>query len=273
MVVSVKKSGKCGTPWQVAHARVAHEDSSGKKLRYACLKNFKRKAGTSSLIFCEQDPTTLEYRWSQPLLVCIETAQPTETPKCTSPASVSARLYGSQTNSPVVVEASRFTNTPSRTAKPTSDSLGSTGTATPEGGRLTPGTVIESVTPSPRTTPFLPDESSETQWTPSAPSEGSPGNSTELPDPSILQNISGSVYFRAGFPFLAVILWVGFLYYCYCRRSRRPRRQPRVPSVEVIPMDPTRPEEGRATLDGDSPDPGPANEEDAMLTGLPPPVE
>lgn len=118
---------------------------------------------------------------------------------CTSPASVSARPYGSQTNSPVVVEASRFTNAPRRTDKPTSDSLGSTGTATPEGGRLTPGTVSESVSPSPRTTPFPPDESSKTQWTPrqttSAPSEGSPGNYTDPSDTSILQIISG--LFRA----------------------------------------------------------------------------
>ncbi|XP_058047454.1 interleukin-15 receptor subunit alpha isoform X2 [Ahaetulla prasina] len=278
--------GKCGAPWPVANARIAYENS--KKLRYTCVKNFKRKAGTSSLIFCEQDPTTHEYRWSRPPLVCIdmenaadgprrETTRPTQTTMSTNPASLSTRLYGSQTNSPIVVETSRFTDTPRRTAKPTPDSLGSTVTATPEGGRLTPGTISKSVTPSPRTTPFSPDESSKTQWTPrqitSAPSEGPPGNVTEPSDTSVLQKITGSVYFRAGIPFLAVILSAGFMYYCYCRRSRHPWRQPRVPSVEEIPMDPMGSKEGTPALAGDSPDPGPVNEEDPMLTGLPPPVE
>ncbi|XP_058047455.1 interleukin-15 receptor subunit alpha isoform X3 [Ahaetulla prasina] len=287
MLVCSMYRGKCGAPWPVANARIAYENS--KKLRYTCVKNFKRKAGTSSLIFCEQDPTTHEYRWSRPPLVCIdmenaadgprraETTRPTQTTMSTNPASLSTRLYGSQTNSPIVVETSRFTDTPRRTAKPTPDSLGSTVTATPEGGRLTPGTISKSVTPSPRTTPFSPDESSKTQWTPrqitSAPSEGPPGNVTEPSDTSVLQKITGSVYFRAGIPFLAVILSAGFMYYCYCRRSRHPWRQPRVPSVEEIPMDPMGSKEGTPALAGDSPDPGPVNEEDPMLTGLPPPVE
>ncbi|XP_070610565.1 interleukin-15 receptor subunit alpha isoform X1 [Erythrolamprus reginae] len=282
-------AGKCGTPWQVLNARVAHEGSSGEKLRYACLDTFKRKAGTSSLIVCEKNPTTLEYRWSLPKLVCInpdneaegpiraETARPTESPMSTNQASVSARLYGSQTNSPVVVEASRFTNTLRRTAKPTPDSLGSTVTAPPEGGRLTPGPVSESVTPPPRTTPIPPEETGKTQWMPrqttSAPSEGPPGNATDPSDTSIWQNISGSVYFRVGIPFLAVILSAGFMYHCYCRRSRDPWKQIMAHSMEMIPMDPMGSEEGRPALVGDSPDPGPVNEEDPMLTGLPPPVE
>ncbi|XP_070610572.1 interleukin-15 receptor subunit alpha isoform X4 [Erythrolamprus reginae] len=158
-------AGKCGTPWQVLNARVAHEGSSGEKLRYACLDTFKRKAGTSSLIVCEKNPTTLEYRWSLPKLVCIN-----------------------------------------------------------------------------------------------------PDNEAEGP-------IRGSVYFRVGIPFLAVILSAGFMYHCYCRRSRDPWKQIMAHSMEMIPMDPMGSEEGRPALVGDSPDPGPVNEEDPMLTGLPPPVE
>ncbi|KAK9400246.1 interleukin-15 receptor subunit alpha [Crotalus adamanteus] len=296
--------GKCGVPKAVANARIVYENSHGNKLRYACLENFKRKAGTSSLIVCEQDAITRKYRWSPPQLVCIylavedtteshttrETARPTQI-QCTNPGRVPAHLYGSQTTSPVL-ETSSFAPPPRGTAKPSSDSLGSTVTATSGDGWMTTGTVSKSVTPSPTRTPFSPDENINTQWTPqqttSAPSEGPLGNTTDPTDTGIWQSIAGSHYFKIGIPFFAVILSAGFVYYCYCARSRAanlvralnllssrsaPWRQARVPSVEVIPMDPLGSEEGRSASAGEAPDPGPANEEDPMLTGLPPPVE
>ncbi|KAM3832995.1 interleukin-15 receptor subunit alpha [Vipera latastei] len=276
-------AGKCGVPKQVANAHIVYENNHGNKLRYACLKNFRRKAGTSSLIVCEQDAITREYRWSPPQLVCIDltvegTAEghTTREIQCTNPASVSARLYGSQTTSPVV-ETTSFAHTPRRTAKPSPKSLGPTVTATPGVGWLTTGTVSESVTPSPTRTPFPPDRNDKTQWTPQqatcVPSEDPLGNITDPTDTGVLQSITGSPYFRIGLPLSAIILSAGFMYYCYCRRSRDPWRQPRVPSVEGIPMDPLGCEEGRSASAGDSPDPGPVNEEDPMLTGLPPPVE
>ncbi|KAM6436252.1 LOW QUALITY PROTEIN: interleukin-15 receptor subunit alpha [Liasis olivaceus] len=283
-------TGKCGPPKQVENARIANE-TNGKKLRYTCLKNYKRKAGTSSLIVCEQDATTKEFKWSAPQLVCIdpamekttegnarETSRPTET-LCANPSIVSAHPYGNQTISQVV-ETSTFAHTPHRTAKPSSDSPVPPVTATPGGGRFAPGTICESVTLPQRTTPLSQAEPSKTQWmqhqTTPAPSEGAPGNITEPSDTSILQSITGSVYFRIGFPFLVVIiLSAGFTYYCCCRRQRNLWRQPKASPVELILIDPMGSEGGRLASASNSQDPGPVNEEDPMLhpTGLPPPAE
>ncbi|XP_063164876.1 interleukin-15 receptor subunit alpha [Candoia aspera] len=273
-------TGKCGPPKPVENAHIANE-SNGKRLRYSCLKNYKRKAGTSNLIVCEQDATTKEFKWSTPQLVCIdpavesttegstrEASRPTES-LCANPSIVSAHPYGSQTISPVM-ETSSVVHTPHRTAKPSSDSPVPAVTATPGGGRFAPGTISENVTLPQRTTPLSQAETSKTQWmqhqTTSAPSEGAPGNTTEPPDTSILQSITDSAYFRIGFPFLAAILSTGFMYYCGWRRRCNFSQQPKVPPVELIPIDPMGPEEGRLPSTSNSQDPGPVNEEDPMLS-------
>ncbi|XP_008108493.2 interleukin-15 receptor subunit alpha [Anolis carolinensis] len=77
--------GECGVPTLVENAQIA-EGSNSEKLRYSCMKNYKRKAGTSNLILCKQDKHTKEYQWTNSNLICIRDPllPPSTTPEKTS---------------------------------------------------------------------------------------------------------------------------------------------------------------------------------------------
>ncbi|XP_062990703.1 interleukin-15 receptor subunit alpha [Elgaria multicarinata webbii] len=71
------------------------EGSTSTKLRYSCAKNYKRKAGTSSLIVCKQDENTKEFRWTKAQLSCIrDPSRPIPQPETTTEDSRRDALYG-----------------------------------------------------------------------------------------------------------------------------------------------------------------------------------
>ncbi|XP_061494054.1 uncharacterized protein LOC133390128 isoform X2 [Rhineura floridana] len=59
-----RAQGECGMPLQIENAEWS---GSGTRLRYSCVKNYKRKAGKSSLVVCKQDSVTKEFRWEAQL--------------------------------------------------------------------------------------------------------------------------------------------------------------------------------------------------------------
>nr|XP_028601193.1 flocculation protein FLO11-like [Podarcis muralis] len=147
----------CSEPPQVQNAEVSKGSGDGNKLRYSCVKNYKRKAGTSSLAVCRENDTTKEFQWEvrlscirDPSLPATTTEDPrreaetstTETPQAagvnTSVASAAAP-YGSETPSPSASITALL-----RTAKPTRPGRATETTSAPEVGRQTPGTVSES---------------------------------------------------------------------------------------------------------------------------------
>ncbi|XP_067324619.1 interleukin-15 receptor subunit alpha [Anolis sagrei] len=80
--------GKCGAPNVLKNARIA-EGSSSEKLRYSCVKNYKRKAGTSNLILCKLDSNTKKYQWTKANLTCIRDPS---LPSSTTPMSREGKL-------------------------------------------------------------------------------------------------------------------------------------------------------------------------------------
>ncbi|XP_044286446.1 interleukin-15 receptor subunit alpha [Varanus komodoensis] len=240
----VPSRNKCGQPKPVENAEIA--SGSGGKLRYSCIRNYKRQAGTSSLILCKQDEATKEFRWTEAQLKCIrdpslpdpppeattedsrrETASSTPSaPEATSAAPSAAPLHphGSGTASQ---PASDPASTPPGTASLPSPSPSSPSTATAEAGRCCPATATAGVTRPPSTSP--PASQAPASTMPgsgdrgtSAPAGRIPGNATRSSDKSVRQGITGSPYFRIGFPFLvllAVIIICFVLWVLY----RRPR--------------------------------------------------
>nr|XP_034983480.1 uncharacterized protein LOC118091031 isoform X2 [Zootoca vivipara] len=68
----LKAPGNCSEPPpQVENAEVPKGSSDSNRLRYSCVKNYKRKAGTSSLAVCRENATTKKFEWDV-RLTCIK---------------------------------------------------------------------------------------------------------------------------------------------------------------------------------------------------------
>uniref|UniRef100_A0A8D0BRA4 Sushi domain-containing protein n=1 Tax=Salvator merianae TaxID=96440 RepID=A0A8D0BRA4_SALMN len=96
----------CGRPMPVENAEVMEGDQTGTRLRYSCVKNYKRKAGTSSLIVCKEDEKTRTFQWTPAQLKCIivmTTSTPgpeeTETSTPAPPKTAGVNPLGSRSTS------------------------------------------------------------------------------------------------------------------------------------------------------------------------------
>nr|XP_020633942.1 interleukin-15 receptor subunit alpha isoform X4 [Pogona vitticeps] len=54
----------------MANAHIA-EGATGTRLRYSCAKNYKRQAGTSSLVVCKYNEMSKKPEWTRPNINCI----------------------------------------------------------------------------------------------------------------------------------------------------------------------------------------------------------
>ncbi|XP_077791486.1 interleukin-15 receptor subunit alpha isoform X2 [Podarcis muralis] len=242
----------CSEPPQVQNAEVSKGSGDGNKLRYSCVKNYKRKAGTSSLAVCRENDTTKEFQWEvrlscirDPSLPATTTEDPrreaetstTETPQAagvnTSVASAAAP-YGSETPSPSASITALL-----GTAKPTRPGRATETTSAPEVGRHTPGTVSESSAKCESTTA----KASQ----PTTSKHLSAGNRTTAPSVPVppIERRTGSLPLRIGVSCLVlVVLLVGCLAFWYRRRWRSVQGQADIPLEEQIPMAAERSEPG-----------------------------
>ncbi|XP_053261060.1 uncharacterized protein LOC128421833 [Podarcis raffonei] len=259
-----KAPGNCSEPPQVQNAEVSKGSGDGNKLRYSCVKNYKRKAGTSSLAVCRENITTKTFQWEvrlscirDPSLPATTTEAPrreaetstTETPQAagvnTSVASATAP-YVSKTPSPSVSIAALL-----RTAKPTRPGRGTATTSAPEVGRYTPGTVSESLAKCKSTTAKASQPATSKSLTAGdRPTAVPPGRiSGVTPEPSVpvppIERRTGSLPLRIGVSCLVlVVLLVGCLAFSYRRRWRSVQGQADIPLEEQIPMAAERSEPG-----------------------------
>nr|XP_008108494.1 PREDICTED: interleukin-15 receptor subunit alpha isoform X2 [Anolis carolinensis] len=223
--------GECGVPTLVENAQIA-EGSNSEKLRYSCMKNYKRKAGTSNLILCKQDKHTKEYQWTNSNLICIRDPllPPSTTPEKTSRG-----------------EATPSTPAAPKTAATTSLETGSppadrpTTTMAPRSivglGQVTsPGPVTQSSTRPRETTitttpPVLQTRTSETlkagnRSTVAPPKTSSPWKLTDSPA------------IRVGFPLLVLsVILLAFLLWRLCFWKQTGSQRPGdLPPSEETPM-------------------------------------
>nr|XP_020633938.1 interleukin-15 receptor subunit alpha isoform X1 [Pogona vitticeps]XP_020633939.1 interleukin-15 receptor subunit alpha isoform X1 [Pogona vitticeps] len=255
----------------MANAHIA-EGATGTRLRYSCAKNYKRQAGTSSLVVCKYNEMSKKPEWTRPNINCIrdpslppepETAtedsgRETEasTPNSPEAAGVdpsvtSAHPYGSRTDpSP----------SPPGTAGVTSRPTAATAGFAEDGEGTPPGEATERVTPSHGSaTPVSRARTSKTLTAGSSPtvvpSEGTEGNTTRASDPAGPESRKDFLYFSIGFPALAVgFIVICSLLWCLYRRKRGTVVGPH--TKESIPMAPvTSREEGSSFSPLDDPEP------------------
>ncbi|KAJ6666281.1 hypothetical protein lerEdw1_000553 [Lerista edwardsae] len=173
--------GKCGIPMPIENAEI--ELTGSARLRYSCVKDYKRKAGTSNLIVCRQDDVTKQYRWTKANLNCtrdpskpappgttkgsrqktvplarvIETETSTPTRKSATPqtsvnaAMVTMRPPGNPTTNSAPASSTTGTILPTA-AGPWPDASVVTASTTAVVGWLSPGTVAKNTTLQERTT-------------------------------------------------------------------------------------------------------------------------
>ncbi|CAI5786562.1 Hypothetical predicted protein [Podarcis lilfordi] len=259
-----KAPGNCGDPPQVQNAEVPKGSGDGNKLRYSCVKNYKRKAGTSSLAMCRQNDTTKKFQWEvrlscirDPSLPATTTEDPrreaeTSTPATPQAAGVNTSVasaaapYGSETPSPSDSIATLL-----RTAKPTRPGRTTATTSAPEVGRHTPGTVSESSAKcesatakasQPTTSKRISAGNRTTAVTPGRVSGVTPEPSVPVPP---IERQAGSLPLRIGVPFLVLgVLLIGCLAFWYRRRWCPVQGQADIPLEEQIPMAAERSEPG-----------------------------
>uniref|UniRef100_A0ACB8FMS3 Uncharacterized protein n=1 Tax=Sphaerodactylus townsendi TaxID=933632 RepID=A0ACB8FMS3_9SAUR len=193
-------------------------------MRYNCVKNYKRKAGTSSLVVCHENKTTKTFQWVRNLICIRDPAKPesehvteeakkeTERPTPASqpaspkpsahPAAVSGDPYGSETT-PSTATTQLRTTKPFREEPTTMPTPQETG-----GGFL--GTHAETVTAckatkrkdsQPKSTklPFG-AFSTEIGNVTAVPSRNTPGRTTRGSQADIRQGQTGRHAKRAVFP-------------------------------------------------------------------------
>ncbi|XP_042322628.1 interleukin-15 receptor subunit alpha [Sceloporus undulatus] len=251
------EEGKCGTPKLVENAQIL-KSSNPIMLRYSCVKNYKRKAGTSSLSVCKEDG-----QWTEPNIACIRdptlptsrtesmrTEAKTSTPAApkmtdVSPSLGSTQPYGSTATSPPALHTSSAWL---GTAKPSPDRPTMMRTTMKVSRCTSPHTVTKRITlPQRTTTPVLQARTSET------PKAGN-GSTTAPPETSAPWKQTGSVI-TIGLPILAFLFLI-LLFFCY-RRRRSSQRAADLPLPEESPMT------DMASIDPD--DPGSSNEGDPVL--------
>nr|XP_034983477.1 uncharacterized protein LOC118091031 isoform X1 [Zootoca vivipara]XP_034983479.1 uncharacterized protein LOC118091031 isoform X1 [Zootoca vivipara] len=257
----LKAPGNCSEPPpQVENAEVPKGSSDSNRLRYSCVKNYKRKAGTSSLAVCRENATTKKFEWDvrltcikDPSLPATTTEDPrreaeTSTPATPQAAGVNTSVasaaapYGSETPSPSASIAALI-----RTGKPTRPGRAMATTTTPELGRHTPGTASESSAKC--------ESAAAKASQPATSNRHTAGDRTIAPVP--IERQTGSLPLRIGVPCLVLValLLVGCLAFRWHRRPRSVQGQADVPLEEQIPMAAERSEPGdQAPLAAGSPD-------------------
>ncbi|XP_066490355.1 interleukin-15 receptor subunit alpha isoform X2 [Tiliqua scincoides] len=271
-------SGKCGIPMQIKNAEI--EVTGSTRLRYSCVKDYKRKAGTSNLIVCKQDGSTKQYQWTNSNLNCIrdpskpatdlpgttedsrqKTETSTPTRKLAAPqtsvntAMVSSHPSGSLTTNSVPTSSTTDIILPTA-AGPSPDASVMTDNTTEVVRWLSPGTVIESTTLQEQTT--MQDSQTRTNSQPSFRSPAAQNRSTAMPSrvtaaarntaqPPVADDLdrqTGSLSVRIVLPCLGVLIIIlCALWRYFCVRLRRFPWHRGVPPEEEIPMQVTRSEE------------------------------
>ncbi|XP_054844552.1 uncharacterized protein LOC129335786 [Eublepharis macularius] len=288
-VSAERPGGACGKPKDIENAVL--EDNGSMRLRYSCVKDYKRKAGTSSLIVCEKKKTN-KYEWSNSNLRCIRdpskpfpesehttedtrkeskaltpSGQPAPPKTSATPAVVSGDPYGSKTTSPP--DLNTATTLLRRTTKPSSD--GPTTMETPRriGGGVS-GTDPKNVMQHKRTTtqdshpesskPSFSTLSTEVSSPTATPSRNTPENTTWLSKMDIPHGQAGSVQLQAVL-LPVVFIMLSFVIaglWCFYRKHGCFQRQ-RV--VEEIPMAEISEERSKMiSADTDLEDAGPSEE-------------
>uniref|UniRef100_A0ABM5GLM9 Interleukin-15 receptor subunit alpha n=1 Tax=Pogona vitticeps TaxID=103695 RepID=A0ABM5GLM9_9SAUR len=284
--------GQCGSPPPMANAHIA-EGATGTRLRYSCAKNYKRQAGTSSLVVCKYNEMSKKPEWTRPNINCIrdpslppepETATEDsgrETEASTPNSPEAAGVDPSVTSAHPYESRTDPSPSPPGTAGVTSGPTTATAGFAEDGEGTPPGEATERVTPSHGSaTPVSRARTSKTLTAGSSPtvvpSEGTVGNTTRASDPASPESRKGTdsslyrqqkwppyggsllddfLYFSIGFPALAVgFIVICSLLWCLYRRKRGTVVGPH--TEESIPMAPvTSREEGSSFSPLDDPEP------------------